>query len=191
MSSSATDTQTIAVSMPQMGISVSEGTILEWRKAVGDPVEADETICDVTTDKVDVEIPCPATGVLARILAEPGETVPVGEPIAEIDTGGGGAADGSRRTGEWRGGPAERDPCAGRGRPLRVHLPRRPPHGGRAPRGSLTGRGTRRRRADSQEGPARAPRRRGQTRTRGRSTPSRHTFPTRPPRLREMACGSR
>ena len=92
MSSSATDTQTIAVSMPQMGISVSEGTILEWRKAVGDPVEADETICDVTTDKVDVEIPCPATGVLARILAEPGETVPVGEPIAEIDTGGGGAA---------------------------------------------------------------------------------------------------
>jgi 2-oxoglutarate dehydrogenase E2 component (dihydrolipoamide succinyltransferase) len=77
--------------MPQMGISVSEGTILEWRKAVGDPVEADETICDVTTDKVDVEIPCPASGVLARILAQPGETVPVGEPIAEIDTGGGGA----------------------------------------------------------------------------------------------------
>jgi 2-oxoglutarate dehydrogenase E2 component (dihydrolipoamide succinyltransferase) len=73
--------------MPQMGISVSEGTILEWHKAVGDPVEADETICDVTTDKVDVEIPCPATGVLARILAEPGETVPVGQPIAEIDTG--------------------------------------------------------------------------------------------------------
>ena len=73
--------------MPQMGISVSEGTILEWRKAVGDPVEADETICDVTTDKVDVEIPCPATGVLARILAEPGETVPVGQPIAEIRHG--------------------------------------------------------------------------------------------------------
>jgi 2-oxoglutarate dehydrogenase complex dihydrolipoamide succinyltransferase (E2) component len=91
MSSSATDT-TVAVSMPQMGISVSEGTILEWRKSVGDQVEADETICDVTTDKVDVEIPCPATGVLARIVAEPGDTVPVGEPIAEIDTGGGGAA---------------------------------------------------------------------------------------------------
>ena len=87
MSSSATDMQTVAVSMPQMGISVSEGTILEWRKSVGDPVEADETICDVTTDKVDVEIPCPATGVLARIVAEPGDTVPVGEPIAEIDTG--------------------------------------------------------------------------------------------------------
>ena len=101
MSSSATDTQTVAVSMPQMGISVSEGTILEWRKAVGDPVEADETICDVTTDKVDVEIPCPATGVLARILAEPGETVPVGEPIAEIDTGG------------WHRGTAPDEPANG------------------------------------------------------------------------------
>ncbi len=58
--------------MPQMGISVSEGTILEWRKGVGDEVEADEPIADVTTDKVDVEIPCPASGVLAKILAEPG-----------------------------------------------------------------------------------------------------------------------
>ena len=96
MSSSPTEMKSegtaIAVTMPQMGISVSEGTILEWRKAVGDTVEADETICDVTTDKVDVEIPCPATGVLARILVEPGETVPVGQPIAEIDTGGTGNA---------------------------------------------------------------------------------------------------
>src|SRR5262245_17585709 len=75
--------------MPQMGISVSEGTILEWRKGVGDAVEADEPIADVTTDKVDVEIPCPASGVLAKIVAEPGDTVPVGEVIAEIDVGGG------------------------------------------------------------------------------------------------------
>ena len=49
--------------MPQMGISVAEGTILEWRKRPGDWVEADETICDVSTDKIDVEIPSPA-GVL-------------------------------------------------------------------------------------------------------------------------------
>ena len=81
----------VSVSMPQMGISVSEGTILEWRKAEGDEVEADETICDVTTDKVDVEIPCPAAGVLAEIVAEPGQTLPVGEVIARIDTGGAGA----------------------------------------------------------------------------------------------------
>ena len=84
MSSSATSVQ---VQMPQMGISVSEGTILEWRKAVGDEVAADEPIADVTTDKVDVEIPCPASGVLAKIVAEPGDTVPVGEVIAEIDVG--------------------------------------------------------------------------------------------------------
>ncbi len=71
--------------MPKMGISVSEGTILEWRKQPGDWIEADETIADVTTDKVDVEIPSPASGRLARIVAEPGDSVPVGEPIAEID----------------------------------------------------------------------------------------------------------
>lgn len=86
MSSSATSVQ---VQMPQMGISVSEGTILEWRKTVGEQVTADEPIADVTTDKVDVEIPCPATGVLAKILVEPGQTVPVGEVIAEVKVGGG------------------------------------------------------------------------------------------------------
>jgi 2-oxoglutarate dehydrogenase E2 component (dihydrolipoamide succinyltransferase) len=71
--------------MPKMGISVSEGTILEWRKQPGDWIEADETIADVTTDKVDVEIPSPASGRLAKIVAEAGDTVPVGEAIAEID----------------------------------------------------------------------------------------------------------
>jgi 2-oxoglutarate dehydrogenase E2 component (dihydrolipoamide succinyltransferase) len=85
MSSSGTSA-VVAVEMPKMGISVSEGTILEWRKRPGDWIEADETIADVTTDKVDVEIPAPASGRLARIVAEPGGTVPVGEPIAEIDT---------------------------------------------------------------------------------------------------------
>ena len=71
--------------MPKMGISVSEGTILEWRKQPGDWIEADETIADVTTDKVDVEIPSPASGRVATILVEAGETVEVGTPIAEID----------------------------------------------------------------------------------------------------------
>jgi 2-oxoglutarate dehydrogenase E2 component (dihydrolipoamide succinyltransferase) len=73
--------------MPKMGISVSEGMILEWRKQPGDWIEADETIADVTTDKVDVEIPSPATGRVTRIIAEQGKTVPVGEVIAEIDVG--------------------------------------------------------------------------------------------------------
>jgi 2-oxoglutarate dehydrogenase dihydrolipoamide succinyltransferase (E2 component) len=75
----------IAVEMPKMGISVSEGTITEWRKRPGDWVQADETVCEVTTDKVDVEIPSPASGRIKRIIAEPGTTVPVGEAIAEID----------------------------------------------------------------------------------------------------------
>jgi 2-oxoglutarate dehydrogenase dihydrolipoamide succinyltransferase (E2 component) len=83
----ASGTSVVQVEMPKMGISVSEGTILEWRKRPGDWVEADETICEVTTDKVDVEIPSPASGRLAKIIAEPGETIPVGEPMAEIDVG--------------------------------------------------------------------------------------------------------
>src|SRR5438874_9135365 len=71
--------------MPQMGISVAEGTIIEWRKRPGDWVDADEVICEVTTDKVDVEIPAPASGRVTQILAEPGQTLAVGEPLAEID----------------------------------------------------------------------------------------------------------
>src|SRR5918996_919143 len=92
--------------MPQMGISVSEGTILEWRKAVGDQVTADEPIADVTTDKVDVEIPCPATGVLAKLVAQPGDTVPVGEVIAEIDVGGGSAEASNGSAAATDGSPA-------------------------------------------------------------------------------------
>jgi 2-oxoglutarate dehydrogenase dihydrolipoamide succinyltransferase (E2 component) len=80
-------TSLIQVQMPQMGISVSEGTILEWRKRPGDWIEADETIADVTTDKVDVEIPSPASGRLASVKVEPGETVAVGTVLAEIDAG--------------------------------------------------------------------------------------------------------
>ena len=86
MSSSNTETL-VQVTMPKMGISVSEGTIVEWRKQPGDWVEADETLAEVTTDKVDVEIPSPAAGRLARLIAEPGESVAVGESIAEIDAG--------------------------------------------------------------------------------------------------------
>jgi pyruvate dehydrogenase E2 component (dihydrolipoamide acetyltransferase) len=85
VSSSPTETQMVEVAMPQMGISVSEGTIVEWRKRPGDWIEADETVADVTTDKVDVEIPAPASGRLERIMVEPGETVAVGTPLAEID----------------------------------------------------------------------------------------------------------
>jgi 2-oxoglutarate dehydrogenase dihydrolipoamide succinyltransferase (E2 component) len=80
-----TGSQLAHVSMPQMGVSVAEGTIVEWRKRPGDWVEADEAVCDVTTDKIDVEIPSPAAGRLERILVEQGDTVAVGTLLAEIN----------------------------------------------------------------------------------------------------------
>jgi 2-oxoglutarate dehydrogenase E2 component (dihydrolipoamide succinyltransferase) len=72
--------------MPQMGVSVAEGTVVEWKKRVGDWVEADETICEISTDKVDSEIPSPASGRLVKILVEENETVAVGSVLAELDT---------------------------------------------------------------------------------------------------------
>jgi 2-oxoglutarate dehydrogenase dihydrolipoamide succinyltransferase (E2 component) len=84
VSSSPTD-QIVEVQMPQMGVSVAEGTIVEWRKRTGDWVEADEPICDITTDKIDVEVPSPSSGRVERILVEPGETVGVGTPLAKIN----------------------------------------------------------------------------------------------------------
>jgi 2-oxoglutarate dehydrogenase E2 component (dihydrolipoamide succinyltransferase) len=80
----------VDVVMPQMGVSVSEGTITRWAKNVGEAIEADETIVEISTDKVDTEVPAPATGVVRELLAAEGETVPVNTRIAVIDTGGGG-----------------------------------------------------------------------------------------------------
>jgi multifunctional 2-oxoglutarate metabolism enzyme len=75
--------------MPAMGDSVAEGTVLEWRKREGDSVAADETIVEISTDKVDAEVPAPVAGRLAKILAPEGETISVGAPLAEIATGNG------------------------------------------------------------------------------------------------------
>jgi pyruvate dehydrogenase E2 component (dihydrolipoamide acetyltransferase) len=74
----------VDVVMPQMGVSVSEGTITKWAKSEGEPVEADETLLEISTDKVDTEVPSPASGVLRQILAQEGETVAVGTRIAVI-----------------------------------------------------------------------------------------------------------
>src|ERR671915_823913 len=78
----------VQITMPQMGDSVTEGTVLEWHKKVGDHVESDETLLEVSTDKVDAEIPAPVAGTLVRILVEADETVPVGTILCEIDTDG-------------------------------------------------------------------------------------------------------
>jgi pyruvate/2-oxoglutarate dehydrogenase complex dihydrolipoamide acyltransferase (E2) component len=86
VSSSPTETTTLVeVTMPQMGVSVADGTVVEWRKRPGDWIEADEPICDVSTDKVDVEVPSPAAGRVAELLVEPGTTVEVGTLLATID----------------------------------------------------------------------------------------------------------
>src|SRR4051812_22178402 len=71
--------------MPQMGVSVAEGTIVEWRKRVGGWGEADESIGEVSTDRVETEMPSPASGRVAEILVQPGETVEVGVVLARID----------------------------------------------------------------------------------------------------------
>ncbi|MGD0197318.1 MAG: multifunctional oxoglutarate decarboxylase/oxoglutarate dehydrogenase thiamine pyrophosphate-binding subunit/dihydrolipoyllysine-residue succinyltransferase subunit [Solirubrobacteraceae bacterium] len=79
----AVDT-TLQVVMPKMGDSVAEGTVLEWRKAEGDPVDADETIVEISTDKVDAEVAAPASGTLVKIHAAEGDSVTVGSVLAEI-----------------------------------------------------------------------------------------------------------
>src|SRR4051795_1059194 len=81
-------TKTIQITMPEMGESVTEGTILEWLKQVGDEVAVDEGIVEVSTDKVDTEVPSPAAGILTKILVEPDETVPVGTVPGEISPNG-------------------------------------------------------------------------------------------------------
>src|SRR4051794_10685245 len=72
--------------MPQMGVSVAEGTIADWKKKPGDWIERDETICEISTDKIETEIPSPVAGRVTEILVEVGVTVPVGEVLARIDT---------------------------------------------------------------------------------------------------------
>jgi pyruvate/2-oxoglutarate dehydrogenase complex dihydrolipoamide acyltransferase (E2) component len=72
--------------MPQMGVSVTEGTVIEWRLRVGDPVETDQVLCEISSDKVETEIPSPAGGTLAEILVPAGKTVPVGTVLANIST---------------------------------------------------------------------------------------------------------
>ena len=71
--------------MPQMGESIVEGTVVEWRKKQGELVEQDEIILEISTDKVDSEIPSPRSGVLSEILINEGETVQVGTVIARIE----------------------------------------------------------------------------------------------------------
>src|SRR5689334_2612012 len=80
------------VLMPQMGESIAEGTVSRWIKKVGDKVERDEPLLEISTDKVDAEIPSPASGTLSEILVKEGETVAVNSVVARI------AAEGAAET---------------------------------------------------------------------------------------------
>ena len=111
------------VTMPALGESVTEGTVTRWLKNVGDRIEVDEPLLEVSTDKVDTEIPSPVAGTLQEILAQEDDTVPVGADLAVI-------GDGERPGLRWR---RRRQPSRSRSpsRPPSRRQPRRPRH--RAP----------------------------------------------------------
>ena len=90
--SSSTTSSLVDVTMPQMGVSVAEGTIVAWRVDVGDRIEAEATICEISTDKIDTEVPAPVTGVVAEIVVPVEATVEVGTVLARIATEDGVAA---------------------------------------------------------------------------------------------------
>src|ERR1700751_2686513 len=82
------------VIMPQMGESIFEGTITKWLKKPGDKIERDEPLFEISTDKVDAEIPSPSAGVLKEIKVNEGQTVPIQTVVAVIDADGAGASAG-------------------------------------------------------------------------------------------------
>src|SRR5882672_5537945 len=79
----------VDIVMPQMGESIFEGTITKWLKKPGDKVERDEPLFEISTDKVDAEIPSPSAGVLKEIRAKEGQTVPINTVVGVIDAAGG------------------------------------------------------------------------------------------------------
>src|SRR5262245_56216871 len=83
---------TVEVTMPAMGDSVSEGTVLEWHKQEGDQISQDEVLVEISTDKVDAEVPAPTTGTVVKIHAAEGDTISVGSVLAEIAPNGAGPA---------------------------------------------------------------------------------------------------
>ncbi len=83
------ETATVQISMPEMGESVTEGIVLEWHVAEGDAVSEGDTVVEVSTDKVDAEVPAPADGVITKLIAAVDDEVPVGAALAEMETGDG------------------------------------------------------------------------------------------------------
>ncbi|MET7302850.1 biotin/lipoyl-containing protein, partial [Embleya sp. NPDC005575] len=97
----------VSVTLPALGESVQEGTITRWLKQEGERVELDEPLLEVSTDKVDTEIPSPAAGILVSIKAQEDDTVDVGAELAVIDDGTGAAAPAAAPAQEAPAAPAE------------------------------------------------------------------------------------
>ncbi len=104
-----------SVNLPALGESVTEGTVTRWLKQVGDRVEVDEPLLEVSTDKVDTEIPSPIAGVIEEILVAEDETAEVGAPLVRIGDGSGRRLR-SRRSSPGRGGPGRRSTRRGSSR---------------------------------------------------------------------------
>ena len=97
------DTATVQIAMPEMGESVTEGIVLEWHVSVGDFVNEGDTVVEVSTDKVDAEVPAPTSGTVTKLLVEVDDEVPVGAPMLEMEAGD--AADGGGSNGSAAAGP--------------------------------------------------------------------------------------
>jgi multifunctional 2-oxoglutarate metabolism enzyme len=88
-------TATVQIEMPEMGESVTEGIVLEWHVAAGDFVNEGDTVVEISTDKVDAEVPAPVSGTITKLIAQVDEEVPVGAPLAEMEPGDGDGSSGS------------------------------------------------------------------------------------------------
>ncbi|MGZ8567365.1 MAG: biotin/lipoyl-containing protein, partial [Actinomycetota bacterium] len=128
-----------SIQMPQLGETIVEGTILKWLKDVGDHVDRDEPLFEISTDKVDTEVPSPVAGTVSKILVEEGATVPVGTALMEIDDGSEAAVDTSTSGGSYSGDAGSAESSASTsaasppGSPPAVEAPTSSPAGSPAP----------------------------------------------------------
>jgi DNA helicase-2/ATP-dependent DNA helicase PcrA len=132
------ETATLQIAMPEMGESVTEGIVLEWHVAEGDFVKEGDTVVEVSTDKVDAEVPAPADGTITKLLVAVDDEVPVGAPLAEMEPGEGhGTAESSNQQAPGpvagQGGPA------GGSKPSSTPLPPRHPQMDRRSENELDG----------------------------------------------------
>jgi multifunctional 2-oxoglutarate metabolism enzyme len=132
-------TATVQIQMPEMGESVTEGIVLEWHVAEGDFVNEGDTVVEVSTDKIDAEVPAPADGVITKLIAAVDDEVPVGAPLAEMEPGANGAsAEGSEASAAGPVGAGDPPPPAV-AKASSGEVPPTPPPAGEASQGGSAG----------------------------------------------------